>query len=43
MESLPTTNQGWIDLGSQNLLRQPIRTAPLVPVRGEGLYVGCRR
>ena len=39
MESLPTTNQGWIDLGSQYLLRQPIRTAPLVPVRGEGLYM----
>jgi 4-aminobutyrate aminotransferase-like enzyme len=39
MTALPTTNKGWIELGNQYLLRHPLRTAPLVPERGEGLYM----
>ena len=37
MTSLPTTNQGWIELGNQYLLRHPRRTASIVPERGEGI------
>ena len=39
MTSLPTTNQEWHDLGDQYLLRHPMRRAPLVPERGEGIYM----
>ncbi len=39
MASLPTTNKGWLELGNQYLLRHPMRTAPLVPERGDGLYM----
>ena len=39
MASLPTTNSGWLELGNRYLLRHPMRTAPLVPERGEGIYL----
>jgi 2,2-dialkylglycine decarboxylase (pyruvate) len=39
MDSLPTTNAGWLELSNQYLLRHPMRRAPLVPERGEGLYM----
>lgn len=39
MDTLPTTNQGWIDLSKNYLLRHPMRMAPLVPERGEGIYM----
>ncbi|SVA59938.1 uncharacterized protein METZ01_LOCUS112792 [marine metagenome] len=39
MASLPTTNKEWHDLGDQYLLRHPMRRAPLVPERGEGIYM----
>ena len=39
MASLPTTNKGWLELGNRYLLRHPMRTAPLVPERGEGIYL----
>ncbi|MDP7236761.1 MAG: aspartate aminotransferase family protein [Candidatus Latescibacteria bacterium] len=39
MENLPTTNAGWLELGNNYLLRHPMRTAPLVPERGEGIYM----
>ncbi len=39
MENLPTTNAGWLELGNKYLLRHPMRTAPLVPERGEGIYM----
>ncbi len=33
------TNQEWLELGRQYILRHPHRTAPLVPERGEGIYI----
>ena len=39
MENLPTTNAGWLELGNNYLLRHPMRTAPLVPERGKGIYM----
>ncbi|MBM3265458.1 MAG: aminotransferase class III-fold pyridoxal phosphate-dependent enzyme, partial [candidate division Zixibacteria bacterium] len=39
MTTLPTTNKGWLELGDRYLLRHPMRKAPLVPERGEGIYM----
>lgn len=39
MASLPTTNRGWIELSKKYVLRHPLRTAPLVPERGDGIYM----
>ncbi len=39
MDSLPTTNLGWLELSNHYLLRHPLRTAPLIPERGEGIYM----
>ena len=39
MDALPTTNQGWIELSKQYLLRHPLRMAPLIPERGDGIYM----
>ena len=39
MSSLPKTNQEWLQLAERYVLRQPDRIAPLVPHRGEGIYI----
>ena len=39
MSSLPTTNAGWLELGNEYLLRHPLRTASIIPERGEGIYM----
>ena len=36
---LPKTNREWLDLSRDYVLRNPTWTAPLVPERGEGLYI----
>ena len=39
MTSRPTTNRGWLELSDRFLLRHPLRNAPLIPDRGEGIYM----
>ncbi|MBI4552609.1 MAG: aspartate aminotransferase family protein [Candidatus Latescibacteria bacterium] len=39
MHPLPRTNDEWLDLEQQYYMRHPLRTAPMVPERGEGLYM----
>ena len=39
MTSRPTTNRGWLKISDRFLLRHPLRNAPLIPDRGEGIYM----
>ncbi len=39
MSGLPTTNAGWLELGNDYLLRHPLRTASIIPERGDGIYM----
>ena len=39
MDPLPSTNREWLELGGQYLFRHPMRTVPLLPERGDGIYM----